>query len=380
MTEEKSIFDPNVSIELELPKIEPKVEPKIEPKIEPKVDEVVKKVDEVVKKVDEVVKKVEQEVPNIEPITEVSSDTSIVDHVIDYIKEIFYPFDQNIGNILLAIFTLATIGYIIYELIEKEGFVNKVSGIMDKQYINFNDIDMYYINLDRATKRKAEFERQSKQQDLDVKRYSAIEGRTIPDEIIEQVLGHPKSEDFKHSILVDDRKQIGHFGCFLSHIGIYQGFMESDKPYCLIFEDDAEFKTETFKRDVNRHMGNMPPDWDIVLFGFHTADDLHHDKNKNTFLKNDIFHNMEHWTGTHAYLINKKSCQQLLEKLVNPEWYLDWAISGLVQEGKIKAYAVFEPLVCQPACYTIKFDNKHMKMHHIQNCKYGGGMTTTFSE
>jgi len=156
--------------------------------------------------------------------------------------------------------------------------------------------------------------------------------------------------------------------------------MKSDKPYCLIFEDDAEFKTNHFKEDVNRHMGNVPDDWDIVLFGFHTADDLHHDKNPETFLKDNIFHNLEHWTGTHSYLINKNSCQQLLDKLVNPEWYLDWAISGLVQEGKFKAYAVFEPLVCQPACYTIKFDNKHMKMNHIQNCKYGGGMTTTFSE
>jgi GR25 family glycosyltransferase involved in LPS biosynthesis len=215
---------------------------------------------------------------------------------------------------------------------------------------------------------------------LDVKRYAAIDGRRVNDKIIEQVLGHPKSQHFKRSILQNNRQHIGHFGCFLSHIGVYQEFMKSDKPYCLIFEDDAEFKTESFKEDMNRHMGNVPDDWSIVLFGFHTADDLHDKKNQKTFLQNDIFHKLEHWTGMQAYLLNKKSCAQLLEKLVNPQWYLDWAISDMTAAGTFNVYAVFKPIVCQPACYTVKFDNPQLQMHYIQDCKHGGGMTTTFSE
>ena len=65
---------------------------------------------------------------------------------------------------------------------------------------------------------------------------------------------------------------------------------------------------------------------------------------------------------------------------MDPEWYLDWEISELTTKGHFKVYGVFEPLVCQPACYTLKFDNKNLKMHHILNCKKGGGMATTFSE
>jgi len=258
----------------------------------------------------------------------------------------------------------------------KEGFFN----LIELQNIDFDEIDMYYINLDRSHKRRDEFIKGSKEQGLDVKRFSAVDGRRIPDEVVGEIFPHPRSENFVKSVLVEDRKNIGHFGCFLSHIGVYQTFMEGDKPYCLIFEDDAEFKTSSFKRDVNRHMGNIPGDWDIILFGFHTADDLHHGKNPDTFLQDNIFHNLEHWTGLHSYMINRKSCQQLLEKLKNPVWYLDWEISDLTQEGHFKVYGVFEPLVCQPACYTIKFDNEHMLMNHIQNCKWGGGMATTFSE
>jgi GR25 family glycosyltransferase involved in LPS biosynthesis len=363
MTEEKSIFDPDVSLEsvkMESVKVDP-------PKLEPvKVESV---------KLDPVkVESVKLESVKVEPRTElIKIETSFLDSTLDTIKDFFYPFDENIGNIVIVIITICIICYIMYELLKKEGFINK-------EHINFDDIDMYYINLDRAVKRKAEFERQSKQQGLDVKRHDAVDGRKVPNKIIDQVLGHPKSKHFKQSILVNDRRNIGHFGCFLSHIGVFQEFMKGDKPYCLIFEDDAEFKTENFKADVNRHMGNVPADWDIVLFGFHTADDLHDKKNQKTFLKDDIFHELEHWTGMQGYLINRKSCEKLLKKLIHPQWYLDWAIADLTAEGDFKVYAVFKPIVCQPACYTVKFDNPQLQMHYIQDCKYGGGMATTFSE
>ena len=353
MDSEKSIFDPTVKVE------EMKVEGK---KVEqPKVEQPKKKTSTVL----------------------TTSDKSFIDEISDYFEKLSVDGmsiddlsidDLSIEHIVIVIIC-CIIGYGVYNYINKEGFK-----LFEKQNIDFKDIDMYYINLDRATKRRAEFERQCKEQNLQVKRHEAVDGRRVSDELIEKVLSHPRSEDFKNSILIDNRMNIGHFGCFLSHIGVFQKFMESDKPYCLIFEDDAEFKTDTFKRDVNRHMGNVPDDWDIVLFGFHTADDLHYGKNQKTFLKDNIFHKLEHWTGTHAYLIHKKSCEKLLEKLVHPEWYLDWAISGLATEGKFNVYAVFKPIVCQPACYTVKFENPHLRMHYIQDCKYGGGMATSFSE
>lgn len=246
--------------------------------------------------------------------------------------------------------------------------------------IDFNDIDMYYINLDRAHKRRTVFENQCKEQGLRVTRFPAVDARRIPNEAVAKVLKHPKSQNFLKSVLVNNRKNIGHFGCYLSHVAIYHEFMKSDKEYCIIFEDDAEFKTSSFQRDANTHMANVPKDWDIVLFGFHTADDLHHGKNQDTFLQDNIFHKLEHFTGLHAYMINKRSCAKLLQKVMNPVWYLDWEIANLTKAGHFKVYGVFEPLVCQPACYTLKFDNKHFFMHHMLDCKWGGGMATTFSE
>ena len=301
----------------------------------------------------------------------VSTDYSKVDEqfMID-IQNYYVPI------IVIIIISIIISIYVYNHRYNYEGFMN----IWSSTHIDFNDIDMYYINLDRAHKRRADIEKQLYDQGLQVKRFSAIDARVIPDKAVAKVLQHPRSKDFLQSVLINKRKNIGHFGCFMSHVGVYHEFMKSDKPYCIIFEDDAEFKTSTFKSDVNKHMGNVPDDWDIVLLGFHTADDLHYGKNQDTFLKDNIFHNLEHFTGTHGYMINKKSCAKLLEKVITPGWYLDWEIGNLTKEGHFKVYGVFEPLVCQPACYTLKFDNKHFFMHHILNCKWGGGMTTTFSE
>ena len=317
----------------------------------------------------------ENPIPSSNPIPHVES-TPPSTKLIEYESNDIYEWiTDNTGMVFFGTIILLCL-ISLFALYRQEGFMN----IFVTKNIDFKDIDMYYINLDRADKRRSVFEEESQKQGLQVKRFSAVDGQTIPDETVKEVLPHPESEDFVNSVLVDDRKNIGHFGCFLSHIGVYQEFMDSTKPYCIIFEDDCEFKTTSFKKDVNKHMGNIPKDWDIVLFGFHTADDLHYGKNQDTYLKDNIFHQLEHFTGLHGYMINKRSCETLLNNLQAPSWYLDWEIGNLVKEGHLKVYAVFEPLVCQPTCYTIKFDNKHLQMHHILNCKQGGGMATTFSE
>lgn len=327
---------------------------------------------------DKVVEVVQVGIPNNNVPKEISTALVKLDdsHWWNDVQDFFSP-KQHPERIVILGAIVAIIGY--YCLSTQTKLLNDI--IQERYHnIDFDDVAMYYINLDRSTKRRAEFERQTYEQGLNVTRFPAIDGRKIKNEIINQVLGHPRSARFKRSVLLNNRKNIGHFGCFLSHIQVYRTFLKTNKPYCLIFEDDAEFKTLTFKKDVDTHMGNIPNDWDIILFGFHTADDLHYGKNQKTFLKNNIFHKLEHFTGLQGYMINRQSCEKLLNKLVNPTWYIDWEISKLASNDEFNIYGVYKPIVCQPACYTVKFDNPQLFMHYIQDCKHGGGMATTFSE
>ena len=236
---------------------------------------------------------------------------------------------------------------------------------------SFDKSDIYFINLDRDTGRRDSIYNQFREQGLVGKRFSAINGREID-------LDDPKYQShLKHMKwwYEKDRKRIGHFACFLSHLKIYEEFLQSDKDYCIIFEDDVEFLTKTFKQDVMRHMRHVPEDWDIVLFGYHIDDSDRRVKrgNKDSRLIHNIL-NITYFTGIHGYMIHKRSAQTLYSHLKEHEWVIDWNMGFLAERGLLKIYGMYPPLICQPAVYDIKVNGLIRK----QNCKRDmGGMHTT---
>ena len=238
---------------------------------------------------------------------------------------------------------------------------------------SFLKSDIYFINLDRSEKRRDSVLRQFKEQGLVGSRFSAIDGSKIhlDDPTYAPHLGHMKWWYAK------DKKRMGHFGVFLSHMKIFETFLKSDNDYCLIFEDDVEFLTKSFKHDVNQHMRHVPEDWDIVLFGYHINDNDKRVKkgNINTRLIHNIL-NITYFTGLHGYMITKKAAQILFTYLKDHEWVIDWNMSFLAERGFLKIYGMYKPLICQPAVYDIKVNGLQYK----QSCERGmGGMETTGS-
>ena len=307
MTSEISIFDP------EMPKLEvPKVEvPKVEvPKVEvPKV-----------------------EVPNASVLSE-DSDSSIFDSIEDFFENL--SFEEHPEYLLIGILILCIIAYFGYEMYKKkEGLINNI----EKVNIDFNEIDMYYINIPNNTKRGVDFEKSCKENELSVNRYEGIDSKDITNEMVEQILSSENSGDFKKSVLENNRENIEFLGSFLSHIGVYQEFMESNKPYCIICEDTVTFNTPSFKNSLNKYMEHMPRDWDIILLG-------NKGSGENLTSKHNIIYNIEELDNNNCYMINKSSCKKLLENLMDPRWYLDWSISELAKNGFIKIYGLTEPLV-----------------------------------
>ena len=303
MASESSVFDPDVTVDI------PKVEQlKIE---QPKIEQL----------------KIEQ--PKIE-----KSDKSIIDSITDFFENL--SFENNPEIILMGVIGICLVGYLGYDIYKKEEALEN-SKKEDKQNIDFNDIDMFYINSDKNTKKGIEFETNCKKQNLDVVRYTNIDGEDIPNELIDQILGTPNSADFKKSVLENNRENIDFLGSFLSHIGVYQEFMESNKPYCIIFEDNVTFNSPSFKKSLNKHIENIPKDWDMIILGNKIS-------NNNT-IKNNIIYDINELENNNCYMINKNSCKKLLENLVNPRWYLDWSIGDLAKNGFIKIYGITDSLV-----------------------------------
>lgn len=58
----------------------------------------------------------------------------------------------------------------------------------------------------------------------------------------------------------------GAYGCALSHIRLWELCVDSQEPLTVV-EDDAVFRAD-FECEANRFIASLPPDWDMVLWGW----------------------------------------------------------------------------------------------------------------
>ena len=233
---------------------------------------------------------------------------NILDKLLDY---------DTIVIIVICLIAIFLLGYLSYKLYDNYVTINV-------DYSVFNTMGIYYINLDRSLDRRQNIEKMCREHEIKATRVSAVDGKKLD-------LDDPKYEKALQKIkwwfLIENRKNVGHFGCYLSHMKIYEMFLQTDKEYCLIFEDDAEFITPYLKREIVHNMNNLPRDWDILLLGYEVNGGPNGYKevregNRDTKLKNGLL-NLKYFTGTHGYILTRNCVKKLIENLQVMDWIID---------------------------------------------------------
>src|SRR5690606_3854414 len=87
----------------------------------------------------------------------------------------------------------------------------------------------YLINLDRATERLEMMENEFNRIQLPFIRISAVDAKNLD------------KESFQVKNRYDRDLLPGEIGCFLSHVKTLKTFLDSDKDFAVIIEDDAKF-------------------------------------------------------------------------------------------------------------------------------------------
>jgi GR25 family glycosyltransferase involved in LPS biosynthesis len=245
---------------------------------------------------------------------------------------------RSIIIILILLFVLIFIvTYLIEKFSQKEGFTHHYS----EKPVQMDSIQPYVINLKKNTGRLHDFTESYQKSDLG-KRISAIR--------IDAIYGIDLP--YKNYISPNaERKDLspGMIGCFLSHLETYKQFLaNSDKPYALIFEDDAKITDpEIYVKHISTIPHRMPADWDIVLLGYFNHDPEH------KFETFDDYYQFTHFWGTHAYVIHRETAQKLLD-LMSPPFsnQIDHQMSYLAKRGELKIYGFHEPCVIQGTPYS----------------------------
>lgn len=144
--------------------------------------------------------------------------------------------------------------------------------------IFFINRDSRKDRLDNITKRIAEV-------GLKASRFKAIEGQE------------------------EDPAKAAMIGCFNSHKSIWEKIKESKWDNVLILEDDALFASN-FNAVLDCALSELPEDYDLLYLGA-SPDNGQWRHNDNTF---EVVRPADHQWCTHAYMVNKKVVEKLLDK------------------------------------------------------------------
>lgn len=94
------------------------------------------------------------------------------------------------------------------------------------------DAHVFFINLDRAVQRREHMERQLNTLGMPYTRIEAVLGKDLEEPI-------EGFDEKRFHVLTGKRKSPGEIGCYFSHIKALKAFLETDKPYALMLEDDV---------------------------------------------------------------------------------------------------------------------------------------------
>jgi glycosyl transferase family 25 len=137
---------------------------------------------------------------------------------------------------------------------------------------SIESIPAFCITLERRQDRWRRFQDQSGINQLDLKRFLGVDGKTIDVRKDDRV-----ALCTKRNILAKIRRSheeldsVGGVGCALSHIAIWQWMVDNNQEVCLVFEDDAVVPPDFVQRANTCIQESTilkdPKKWDMWLLG-----------------------------------------------------------------------------------------------------------------
>lgn len=179
--------------------------------------------------------------------------------------------------------------------------------LLNNSYVdNFSNItiDIHVINLDKDIERWNTIKNEAKKQNLNITRFSAINGNTID------------LNKYNHYFSNKNLKK-GQKGCSLSHIKLWQQLSNQTNKYILVLEDDAIIP-KNFLNELKYYMNQLPNNWDMMICGGNNFKGKKYSKN----LIRPIIYSGGNW-GTYAYLIKTSTTKKLLKVCKNMNTTID---------------------------------------------------------
>lgn len=190
---------------------------------------------------------------------------------------------------------------------------------------------IYIVNLEKDVERKASIKAQLDALNLDYEFISAIYGKNLTQEEINQL-----SPDFEKT-----RLTLPELGCALSHLKVYENIIKNNNELALILEDDVKINQDIKKYLDLLNTLNNPNKPEIILLG---KVNEYIDSFKKNLDDTYSIVNVIDSVGAYGYCVNQKAAKNLLSFL-QPIWIVsdEWKLVREKNIAKIKA--IVPPLI-----------------------------------
>ncbi len=169
---------------------------------------------------------------------------------------------------------------------------------------DLSDLPVWLINLPRATQRRAQMETRLERLGLPYRLFPGVDGKAEADRLAQNVDIPAFERNMGRKILW------GGIGCYHSHLGVWQEFLDSGKPVALVIEDDTVFHDDFL--DAVRLALEARTDWDFLKLNCIRAKLPLPQRRLGRYSLNAY---LGPATGTGCYLITRDTAARLLPRM-----------------------------------------------------------------
>jgi len=198
--------------------------------------------------------------------------------------------------------------------------------------IDITKIPIYCINLDSRPQRFLRFLGQEGIQGLTIQRVAAVDGSLL------QISKNSKiSLQTQYNIINHTRRSHGEIntpgaiGCSFSHYSIWEKFLQTNKPYCLILEDDASL-SKGFAESIAKYsndLGEIKEEFDVWSLSYRLYD-------KRVHTLTPSWNSPVYFWGTSSYILSRNGAIQLMKDFFPIESHLDKYMCLMNSLGSLK--------------------------------------------
>jgi GR25 family glycosyltransferase involved in LPS biosynthesis len=230
------------------------------------------------------------------------------------------------------------------------------------------NMPVYVINMNERKDRWKRFTSQEAVHELkNKKRISAVNGKKLnfrKDPRISMSTRLRIYRNYRRSHY--EIATLGAIGATVSHARVWETFLKSDAPVCMVLEDDAVITPENIEA-MNEEYKRLPDNWGIWILGyFHKTLIMEHMK--------DGWDKVYNFSGAHSYMITREVAKKLLDDVYPIDTHIEFYItsSSIIKNFLIlanpKVYVDYFRTFVGPRVSTSDSNTSQHKKHGCPTC------------